>query len=295
VKGSPFLFRLGTVWACLAFFAPGCGSRTLTQPPDTTGPLYRWPSVSPDGTKIAYFHLTPSSLPGIGLYVASLNTGVASQVVSGIVDSPAWSPSGRYLAYHAGVIHAIILPTGQDTTLVPVVESFNPTWSISGDSLAYDSNENDPRGACVIWTLDLRSGVRTDISIHQTGEWRDPDWSHATNRLAHIRYLAGISGAEIFTMSVAGNDSARLTTNNVDDQDPTWSPSGDEIAWTRYPNIWIMNSDGSAAHRLTSGQDPAWFPSGDSLAFVDATVPDTLQLFVIAKDGTGRRPLRFHS
>ena len=71
----------------------------------------------------------------------------------------------------------------------------------------------------------------------------------------------------------------RLTTEAQSpsgDDEPTWSPGGKFIVFTRYSesaaDVWIMDADGSDQRNLTPGlrsenTEPAWAPDGGSIAF----------------------------
>src|SRR5262249_11866572 len=57
---------------------------------------------------------------------------------------------------------------------------------------------------------------------------------------------------------------------------PAWSPDGKRIAFTRhvhnqFPQIYVMDADGSNVVPLTRGEDftadPAWSPDGKTIAF----------------------------
>src|SRR6266536_3969179 len=73
---------------------------------------------------------------------------------------------------------------------------------------------------------------------------------------------------DIWTMRPDGSNQVRLTNDKVDDEFPTWSPDGKEIAWTRggavdpEGELWIMNADG-----LTSGRSPSIRPRTPSHRF----------------------------
>jgi Tol biopolymer transport system component len=74
---------------------------------------------------------------------------------------------------------------------------------------------------------------------------------------------------EIFVMTAIGKNPKQLTANNgYDDLDPTWSPFGRKIAFSRLPpggttnsDIFTMNPDGTSLVRITSSIEPDRSPS----------------------------------
>ena len=74
---------------------------------------------------------------------------------------------------------------------------------------------------------------------------------------------------EIYVMNADGSGQTRLT-RDAFAQDPTWSPDGTRIAFTKADFfIVVMNADGSGQTRLNSdsSDDLAWSPDGTKLAF----------------------------
>jgi dipeptidyl aminopeptidase/acylaminoacyl peptidase len=109
--------------------------------------------------------------------------------------------------------------------------------------------------------------------------------------------------------SATGTDEHRVSSNEVSDQDPAFSPLGTAVAYVswdsedpRYPGaptIWVGSADGSTNRRLTSVDDvgfvrhPTWSPDGRAIYF-SATNPVSpgdpargTDLFRIGDDGTG--------
>jgi WD40 repeat protein len=81
---------------------------------------------------------------------------------------------------------------------------------------------------------------------------------------------------EIYVMNADGSGQTKLTNNTQSDTDPSWSPDGDKIAFSRSGDngedeIYVMNADGSGQTRLTNnGYSPSWSPDGDKIAFVSS-------------------------
>lgn len=99
---------------------------------------------------------------------------------------------------------------------------------------------------------------------------------------------------------------ARQLTTGGSWRQPRWSPDGAEIAYvyrsTNFSEIFVMNADGSNNRRLTMSQSaslsdndwvfqPTWSPNGTQLAFVTDGSSYNPTLWVMNKDGSGRRQL----
>src|SRR5690606_161416 len=254
--------KLSFLTLTLFLLAAGCDSGSGSAPPYTAVSRDEAPAWSPDGRRVAYFHVEaapdePGAYP-TGLYVLDVETGERALVVEGNASNPDWSPDEAWLAFDSGDVF-VVRPDGSDLRRVTEFGSaFFPSWSPNGSRIAFDTSYEDPHGANVIWLIHPDGSALVDISQHGVGEWRDPDWA-ADGRIVHLRFLTGVFGEEIFVMDSTGAKPRRLTFNENNDRSPVWSPDGRWIAWTGDHGIWLMRADGTEPHLLVEpATTPAW-------------------------------------
>jgi len=110
---------------------------------------------------------------------------------------------------------------------------------------------------------------------------------------------AGFSTWSIHTFDAGGTNLVRLTTEEgVWDTEPSWSPDGSRIAFTRiYPKenrreeLWLMNADGSDQHYIgVEGFASKWSPDGTKLIYASKR-PDKYDIYTCASDGSEERQL----
>ncbi len=131
----------------------------------------------------------------------------------------------------------------------------------------------------------------------------DPTLSPDGNALAFSSDQGGTF--EIYLRDLTpGGRRTQLTADGGQSFEPAFSPDGKTIAFhsKNRGGIWLIPATGGTPRRLTrNGSRPAWSPDGKTLAFQSESSPqisDTTApalavstLWLVAKDGTGRRQL----
>jgi formylglycine-generating enzyme required for sulfatase activity len=88
-----------------------------------------------------------------------------------------------------------------------------------------------------------------------------------------IVFVSNRSGTlKIWTMHASGKNPKQLTKDANPDADPRFSPDGKRIMYTSlrggFPEIWMMNRDGSDQHMICKGLQGSWSPDGKASLFI---------------------------
>jgi len=209
---------------------------------------------------------------------------------------PAWSPSGKRLAFYRGVIRpccteelVVSRADGSDARRV-ASDLHCAAWSPGGRRLVAVGGEGSGPRPAGIYVISI-SGSRRRLVVRNRGG-NCPDWS-SRDRIAFTRFYRRTpqspNSFDIITVRPAGDGLKRLTRDGRS-VSPSWSPHGSKIAYTRYGKrggIWVMNADGSGKHQIAARRgepgSPVWSPDGQRIAFVRRQ-----SIFVIRSDGSGR-------
>jgi TolB protein len=243
----------------------------------------RQPSVSPDGTRIAF---SSSREGNFSLYLVGVDGGGLRRLTySPSSDGePAWSPDGSKMVF----------VRGRD-----------------GTGGGYASLSTCAAEIYVVEVPGIESGVGGgggEVSLTRGQGGTDPAWSPDGTRIAFSSFRDG--NYELYTMDPSGGGVERLTYTASAEAEPAWSPDGASIAYAAHllsrddgcgwmgtpiapgpvgpgeeaPGIYVLNVVRNR-HRKLSGADavtdPSWSPDGSSIAFVSVVSGDG-QLYAAA-------------
>lgn len=144
------------------------------------------PAWSPDGKKILYrkWHAEDDSTP-IGTYLYDVATGKSVNLNYPMqVESPCWSPDGRWIAFHWNYQIFAMKLNGDSLRQLTFTDDHNifGRWSPCGSWIAYAQVDGVDRG---LWLVDMVTGQRKLVSLFAAGP---PDWFGDCDSLCFISY-----------------------------------------------------------------------------------------------------------
>lgn len=225
------------------------------------GPEILGASISPDGTQVAYSQ-------GDSIFISDIERQTITPLVTGLADNLSGNPR-------------------------------TPTWSPTGDRIAYYFNHTD-RTKVELKIVDLAGNQLASHEVYNTVQ-PPPTWSPDGTKVVCISDGANGLGTAICVVDVASGIASRIyepvntisetgtTTKSV--MTPVWEPNGDRIAFvlrtavnltgtpwvdSEAANIAVVSSNGVGFREVTDfptkaegrgiGQ-LAWSPNGTEIAY----------------------------
>ena len=248
------------------------------------------------------------AMPSFGLPQVQLTEVRADDAQS------AWSPDGRRIAFKSrrnGNNELFVMNAdGSDETRLTNsfrVSEGQPFWSPDGTRLLYRKTPDNPIVQDAdIWQIDVDPGNPNPRPVlERPGDERYPSYSPDGAMIVFRgdQDLVDHSGdEELYLMNADGTGIVQLTSNDVFDSAPAFSPDGTKLAFESARDsgdalvldIYVMNVDGTGVRRLTADpahdEGPIWSPDGTKIAFTSERGGSS-DIWVMNADGSGVRRL----
>ena len=259
--------NVGGNWDITTITATGTIGQNLTDSPDEDN----FPVISADRRTIVYLHRTSPTTRELHVMGAD-GTGdrpLLATVPSGCADltRPAFGDQP---------VPQLVLPcldpatgattlklVGLDGTAYKAVDQgvlSDPSLTPDGRFVVYWRADGAGQEGGALYRAPL-NGPDVPVPITGGGKLRDNDPAVAPtgDLVAFTR-----AGQGIWTVGLGGDNQEKELTTQDGAQEQSWSPDGNQITFKRQDQLWIMNADGSAAHRITKpgdvGTAAAWSP-----------------------------------
>ena len=178
----------------------------------------------------------------------------------------------------------------------PLVVDAQMTARIAGgDVIAYDLEDDYANPQHQIYTINADGTGNAKLITAAIG-LNHLEFSPDGKKIALVGYMDNTNTTwSIHTYDVAAEALKRITNNNgVWDTDPSWSPNGSMIAFTKIyqsqnmkNETWVMNADGSNQRYIgVPGFQPKWSPDGTKLIYA-ANSSGNWEIYSCNIDGSG--------
>ncbi len=200
-------------------------------------------------------------------------------------SDPSWSINGDSIAFTGNIstINLAIYSVYSDGSNLKLLTNqsnsseynISPAWSPDGKKIAFVSERD---GGREIYVMNSDGSAQTRLTMGLM-ENNNPAWNPDGTKIAFVSRREGRD--LIYVMNSDGTNQVRLikppgsevSPSWASDANPSWSPDGSLIAFSRGCEIFISSSDGSK-ERLVAGipktmcvDHPTWSPDSLNLAF----------------------------
>lgn len=261
-----FQAKAGSISEIFVMNPDGINLRNLT--PSLAGSFE--PSLSPDGKQVVFWSREDGNPD---LWLVNVDSRDPTQLTqTGLAElCPVWSPDGTRIAYQAILFFGAFLedPDAAGIWVTTADGSYTeqivgpdlhsnpgcPSWSPSGDRLAFSSSQGgEPDGRIFIINTDgtglveLFDFVSEENSVQEVS-W-SPDGTQIVFEFGHLASSEREQEAQIYIINIDNPaDPIQLTTEGAVNQCPSWSPDGSRILFSSNRggdhDLYSMNPDGS--------------------------------------------------
>jgi len=270
-----------------------------------------YPSISPDGKRLAYSASESSKVSAFHVFVRELPSGRPRQLTKaeGSDIAPVWSPDGGTLAFLRvleGKRECLAIPAdGGDERRVaelgPGADSAQPmpeiSWNPDGKSLVVVQNAEKQLPGLA--TLALDSGKLQRITNPAEGSAGDstPAVSPSGSSIAFVRHTQN-EGADIFLCDATGAGVRRLTFDDRAIRGIAWTRDGQDLLYSGNRvggwRLWRVPAYGGSPRDLVISGQQAYYPAigRNRLAYTDSpTVSAIWRATLGTGDTVEERPL----
>ena len=245
------------------------------------------PSISPDGTRVAFVSNVNDNMDIYVLEIASLNITRVTNAPEKDA-SPSWSPDGTRLVFESfrDGNFEIYMVYADGTSPIRLTNDpsgdSSPVWSPVADEIAFVSNRFGNSDIFIVTPNGSVSTLTTNTAPDSA-----PAWSPDGSRIAYQAFSGKLSN-----ICLIGRDglNQNCTTNSFSDYgSPVWSPNGNFLAVYAKQNagygINIFNLQDGSLLQLSSPTidprgDPSWSPEGTRLV-LQAQADGNTDLFTV--------------